>query len=138
MVALSASAVGFAYALWLCPERALRCFFAVDPVALSPLLPMSFLTVSFIGARFAFAEGRLPLLWSHGALGKLRWLHLYRLTPGLVSLRHFAVSRWCSGRCFILFLRDVPHVFMVVFLSGSLTYECPCLHIPIGLCSLDT
>ena len=42
VVALSASAVGFADALWLCPERALRHFFAsvslVDPVALSPLL----------------------------------------------------------------------------------------------------
>ena len=39
VVALSASAVGFADALWLCPERALRLFFAlVDPVALSPLL----------------------------------------------------------------------------------------------------
>ena len=41
VVALSASAVGFADALWLCPERALRLFFAsvslVDPVALSPL-----------------------------------------------------------------------------------------------------
>ena len=42
VVALSASAVGFADALWLFPERALRLFFAsislVDPVALSPLL----------------------------------------------------------------------------------------------------
>ena len=59
MVALSASAVGFADALWLCPERALRLFFAsvslVDPVALSML------TVSVIGARFALAEGRLPM-----------------------------------------------------------------------------
>ena len=42
MVALSASAVGFADALWLCPEHALSRFFAsvslIDPVALSPLL----------------------------------------------------------------------------------------------------
>ena len=41
VVALSASAVGFADALWICPERALRRFSAsvsVDPVALSPLL----------------------------------------------------------------------------------------------------
>ena len=40
--ALSASAVGFADALWLCPERALSHFFAsvslIVPVALSPLL----------------------------------------------------------------------------------------------------
>ena len=51
--------VGFADALWLCPERALHVFFAsvslVDPVALSML------TVSVIGARFALAEGRLPM-----------------------------------------------------------------------------
>ena len=42
VVAVSASAVGFADALWLCPERALSRFFAsvslIDPVALSPLL----------------------------------------------------------------------------------------------------
>ena len=42
VVALSASAVGFADALWLCPERALSRFFAsvslIDPVTLSPLL----------------------------------------------------------------------------------------------------
>ena len=88
---------------------------------------MSLLTVSVIVARFAFAEGVSPCVWSRWALGELRWLHLYRLTPGLVSLRHFAVSRWSSGRCFILFLRDVPHVFMAIFLSVSLTYECPCL-----------
>ena len=41
VVALSASAVSFAAALWLCPERALRRFFAsvslLDPVA--PLAP---------------------------------------------------------------------------------------------------
>ena len=59
VVALSASAVGFSDALWLCPECALHRFFAsvslIDPVALS------LLKVSVIGARFAFAEGRLPL-----------------------------------------------------------------------------
>ena len=41
VVSLSAYVVGFADALWLCPERALCLFFAsvslVDPVALSPL-----------------------------------------------------------------------------------------------------
>ena len=42
MLALYASAVGFADALWLCPKRALRCLFAsvslLAPGALSPLL----------------------------------------------------------------------------------------------------
>ena len=46
VVALSASVVGFAAALWLCPELTLRRFFAsvslIDPVALSPLLPSVF------------------------------------------------------------------------------------------------
>ena len=77
-------------------------------------------------------------LGSVGALGGLRWLHLYRLMPDQVSLRHFAVIRWSSGRCFILFLRDVPQVFMAIILSVSLTYACPWLNIPIWWCSLDT
>ena len=77
-----------------------------------PSCPMSLLTVSVIGAQ----RGVSPCVWSRGALGELQWLHLYRLTPGLVGLRHFAVSRWSSGRCFILFLRDVPHVFLAIFL----------------------
>ena len=69
VVDLSASAVGFADALWLCPERALRRFFAsvslFDPVAVSrPIAPCLLLTVSVIGVSFAFAEGRLPLCWS--------------------------------------------------------------------------
>ena len=67
VVSLSAYAVGFADALWLCPERALRLFFAsvslVDPVALSPLLR----SVSADGFcpwwGLALAEGRLPMNW---------------------------------------------------------------------------
>ena len=59
VVALYASTVGFADALWLCPERALRRLFA----HCRPSCTVSFLTVSVIGARFAFAEGRLPLCW---------------------------------------------------------------------------
>ena len=65
VVSLSAYAVGFADALWLCPERALLLFFAsvslVDPVALSPLSR----SVSADGFRhwwaLALAEGRLPM-----------------------------------------------------------------------------
>ena len=67
VVCLSAYAVGFADSLWLCPERALRLFFAsvslVDPIALSPLSR----SVSADGSRhwwaFALAEGRLPMSW---------------------------------------------------------------------------
>ena len=112
VVPLSGSVVGFADALWLCPERALRLFFAsvslVDTVALSPLSR----SVSADGFRhwwaFRSCGGVSPhALGSVGTLGDLRWLHLYRLTPDLVSLRQFAVCRWSSGWCFILLLCDV-------------------------------
>ena len=67
VVSLSTYAVGFADALWLCPEHALRLFFAsvllVDSVALSPLS----LSVSADGFHhwwaLALAEGRLPMRW---------------------------------------------------------------------------
>ena len=130
VVALSASAVGFADALWLCPERALRLFFAsvslIDTVALSPLSRI----VSADGFRhwwaFRSCGGASPhALGSVGALGDLQWLHLYRLTPDLVSLRQFAVCHWSSGRCFILLLCDVLHIFMAIILSVSLTSACP-------------
>ena len=113
-----------------CPESALRLFFAsvslVDTVALSSLSR----SLSADGFRhwwaFRSCGGASPhALGSVGALGDLRWLHLYLLTPDLVSLRQFAVCRWSSGRCFILLLRDAPHVFMAIILSVLLTYACP-------------
>ena len=65
VVAWSASAVGFADALWLCPERALSCFFAsvslIDPVALSPLLHRVFADGFRHWCRFASAVGCLPM-----------------------------------------------------------------------------
>ena len=108
VVALSASAVGFADALWLFPERALRLFFAsvslVDPVALSPLLHRVYADGFRHWCAFHFCGGASPHAFgSVRALGELRWLHLYRLTPDLVGLRHFAVCHWSSGRCFIFF-----------------------------------
>ena len=61
VVALSASAVGFADALWLCPERALRRFFAsvslFDPVALSPLLHRVFTDGFCHWCAFCFCGG---------------------------------------------------------------------------------
>ena len=105
VVALSASAVGFADALWICPERALRRFSAsvsVDPVALSPLLHCVFADGFRHWCAFRFCGGVSPLAFgSVGALWELRWLHPYRLTPDLVGLRQFAVCHWSSGQCFI-------------------------------------
>ena len=73
-----------------------------------PSRAVSLLTVSVFGGRSLLRRVSPHQLGSIGALGDLRWLHIYRRTPDLVSLRHFAVGRWSSGRCFILFLRDVP------------------------------
>ena len=72
VVALSASAVGFADALWLCPERALRRFFAsvslFDPVALSPLLHRVFTDSFRLWCAFHFCGGGggavSPGVWS--------------------------------------------------------------------------
>ena len=84
VVSLSACAVGLAVALWLCPERALRLFFAsvslVDPVALSPL------------SRSIFAEGRLPVSWVPseplGVCGGSTYIALHRnwLVSAILSL----------------------------------------------------
>ena len=79
VVALSASAVGFADALWLCPERALSRFFASH---CRPSCTVSLLTVSVIGVRFAFAEGRLPMrlvpLGPLGSCGGSTYIALHR------------------------------------------------------------
>ena len=106
VVALSALAVGFADALWLCPERALHRFFVsvslVDPVTLSPLLHRVFADGFRHWYAFRFCGGASPHAFgSVGAFGELRWLHLYRLTPDLLSLCQFAVCHWSSGRCFM-------------------------------------
>ena len=106
VVALSASAVGFDDVLCLCPEHALRRFFAsvslIDPVAWSPLLHRVFADGFRHWCAFRFCGGASPLAFGPvGALGEMRWLHLYHLTPALVGLRHFAVCHWSSGRCFI-------------------------------------
>ena len=90
VVALSASAVGFADAVWLCPERALCRFFVsvslIDPVALSPLLHCVFVDGFRHWCVFRLCGGASPHAFgSVGALGVLRWLHLYRLTPDLVG-----------------------------------------------------
>ena len=138
VVALSAPAVGFAVALWLWPERALSRFsLRQAPWSIlslcRPSCTVSLLTVSVIGARFAYAVGRSPHAFgSIGALGELRWLHLCRLTPDLVGLRRFATWLWSSGRCFLFFLCDFPHVSMALYLSVSLTPAFPYLIFTLG------
>ena len=66
MGSLYAYAVGLADALWLCPERALRLFFAsvsfVYPVRTGAPLTVFADSVSPLQA-VALEEGRLPMRW---------------------------------------------------------------------------
>ena len=74
----------------------------IDPVALSPLLHRVFAASFRHWCTFRLCGGASPHAFgSAGALGELRWLHLYRLTPYLVGLPRFAVWLWSSGRCFL-------------------------------------
>ena len=74
----------------------------IDPVALSPLLHRVFADGFRHWCEFRLCGGASPHAFSPvGALGELRWLHLYRLTPDLVGLRRFAVWLWSLGRCFL-------------------------------------
>ena len=112
VVALYASVVGFADALWLCPELALRRLFAsvslLAPSALSPLLHHVFPDGFRHWCTFRFCGGASPLVL--GPIGRLWWLHLYRLTPDLVGLLLFAGCLWCSGRCFLFTVRHYARI----------------------------
>ena len=95
---------------------------------------MSFLTVSVIGAHFAFAEGRLPLGWDPwGVSGGSTYIALHRtwlvsFLPGVFST---PVGVFCL-RC------GFPPVFMAIIGSVSLTPACPLRVTPVWDCSLDT
>ena len=111
----------------------------LDPGALSPLLHRVFPDGFRHWCAFRFCRGASPLAFGPvGALGESWWLHLYRLTPDLVGLRHFAGCHWSSGRVFYVLLCDIPPVFMAIIWSVSLTPACPLRVIPIRGCSLDT
>ena len=124
VVALSASAVGFADTLWLCLERALRLFFSlVDPSHCRPSCAVSMLAVSVIGARIALTEGRLPmrLVPSEplGVCGCSTYIDLHRTWLVSANLPFAMVLR----SVFHILLRDILHVFMVIILSVS----CSCV-----------
>ena len=128
VVALSASAVGFADTLWLCPERALRRFFAsvslFDPVALSPLVHLVFTDGFRHWCAFRFCRGASPLAF--GPYTGPGWSPpICRVPLGLRSV-------------FSVLLCDIPPVFLAIIWSVSLTPACPLCVIPIRGCSLDT
>ena len=130
VVALSASAVGFADALWLYPERALSRFFAsvslIDPVTLSPLLHRVFADGFCHWCFFSLLRrGVSPCVW-------------FRRGPwGVAVAPPISPSTgpgWSPPICrvplelrsvFHIFLCDVPHVCMAIILSVSLTPACP-------------
>ena len=102
---------------------------------------VSLLTVSVIGARFAFARGGggvTPCVWS------------CRCPSGVAvapPLSPYTGPGWSLPICcvplelrsvFYVFLCDIPHVFMAINLSVSLTPACSLRVIPIRGCSLDT
>ena len=97
VVALYASAVGFADALWLCPDRALRRLFAsvslLAPGALSPLLHRVFPDGFRYRCTFRFCGGASPLV---GGVA--------------VGLLLFAGCLWCSGRCFLFTVRHSARI----------------------------
>ena len=99
------------------------------PFAMSPLS----LTVSVLCER-SFLRGTSPhalgSVGAHGVRGGSTYIALHRSWSVSAILTS---ATWSSGRCFLLFLRDVPHVFMALNLSVYLTYPCPSLINPVGL-----
>ena len=104
---LSAYAMGLSVALWLCPGVP-SAFLYVDLVCRSrsqcrPSRSVSSLTVSVFCVWLLLWRGVSPCVGFRRRPWGSRWLHLYRLTLGLVSLRDFAVRH--------LELRSVFHTF---------------------------
>ena len=140
-----ASAVGFADALWLCPERALCRLFAsvslLAPGALSPLLHRVFpdgfrhrCTFRFCGGASPLVLGLVGTLGGGGGCGGSTFIALHRtclvssFLPGAFSA---PVGVFCL-RC------GFPPVFMAIIGSVSVTPSCPLRVTPVWGCSLDT
>ena len=140
---MSASAVGLTDALWLCPERALHLLFVWSrlsiPFAMSPLSRGVFADGIRLLRAVALAEGHLPMCRVLSVPLGLAVAPPISPYTGPGQSPQFAVRP--------LELRSVFHTFPErrsasihgdKILSVSLTYACPSLNIPIGLCSLDT
>ena len=143
-MALSASAVGFADALWLCPERALSSFFAsvslIGPVALSPLLHRVFADGFCHWCAFRFCGRASPQVFgSAGPLGScggstyialhLTWLvsaDLPCVFGAQVGVSYFPVrhSAHLHGDLFVSFpdsCVSLPRIYHRVQFLGRLT-----------------
>ena len=99
---------------------------------------MFLLTVSVIGARFAFARGRL--LWRLvpsgplGSCGGSTYIALHR-TSLVSAILPVPLALWSV---FSVLLCSIPPVFIAIIWSVSLTPACPLRVIPIRGCSLAT
>ena len=112
VVALYASAMGFADALWLCPERALRRFFAsvslLAPGALSPLLHRVFPDGFRHWCTFCFCGGASPL-----ELGLVGTLGGVAVAP---PISPYTGPGWSPPFCRVpLVLRSVFSVYCAAF-----------------------
>ena len=116
VVALYASAVGFADALWLCPERALhRLFTSVSllaPGALSPLLHRVFPVGFRHRCTVRFCGGASPLVL--GPIGTLRGV---AVAP---PISPYTGPGWSPPFCRVpLVLRSVFSVYCAAFIPYS-------------------
>ena len=95
--------VGLTDALLLCPERAFRLFFA-SVSFVDPIRNVATLAEGICPLRAVALEGGVsPCVGFCRNPWGSRWLHLYRLTPVLVSLRDLAIRH--------LGLRSMFHTF---------------------------
>ena len=72
-------------------------------------------------------RGVSPGIGPVGALGELRWPHLYRLTPDLIGLLLFAGCLGCSGRCFLFTVRHSARIHgdhLVSFTDSCVSVAC--------------
>ena len=81
-------------------------------------------------------RGVSPGVGSVGALGELRWLHLYRLTPDLYGLLLFAGCLGCSGWCFLFTVRHSARIHgdhLVSFTDSCVSLaRHPCMGLFLG------
>ena len=105
---LSAYAVALSVALWLCPgvPSAFLCFGLVcrSRSEFRPSHAVSLLPVSVLCVRLLLQRGVSPCVGVRCGSTFIAW--------SVSVILPFAT--WSSGRCFILFLRVIPHVFMAI------------------------
>ena len=119
---------------WACPPPFLCVGLMVSSRRIiAPLAPcLSWRFPSLVRVSL-LRRGVSPCVGPVGALGELRWLHLYRLTPDLVGLLLFAGCRWCSGRCFMFCCAPIRPYSWRSFGQFHWLLRVPCASPPYGV-----